>query len=370
MIRRDFLQKSAIALGAPLLLPACSAHVSKQGYDDAVRSTWRPFDGSVMNESSALAHELVRHATLAPSSHNTQCWKFVLGAKEISILPDLRRRCPAVDPDDHHLFVSLGCAAENLVQAAHACGYRGAARFESGPVERIRIEMTASKAVATPLFKAIPLRQCTRAEYDGKPLAGEELKLLEHAGSGQGVRVLLLTERAMMEKLLEYVMQANSRQMLDRAFVDELLQWIRFGEQEAVEAGDGLFAGATGNPTAPRWLGRLLFGMFYTPKSESDRYARHVRSSAGIAVFVSDADDKAHWIEAGRCYQRFALQATALGIRNAFLNQPVEVADFRPQLADLLGLGRGRGRVDLVVRFGRGPEMPRSLRRPLASVIV
>jgi hypothetical protein len=27
------------------------------------------------------------------------------------ILPDLSRRCPAVDPDDHHLFVSLGCAA-------------------------------------------------------------------------------------------------------------------------------------------------------------------------------------------------------------------------------------------------------------------
>lgn len=56
-----------------------------------------------------------------------------------------------------------------------------------------------------------------------------------------------------------------------------------------------------------------------------------------------------------------------LGIRNAFLNQPVEVASVRPRLAQELGLG-GR-RPDLVVRFGRGPEMPRSLRRPVAAVL-
>ena len=56
-----------------------------------------------------------------------------------------------------------------------------------------------------------------------------------------------------------------------------------------------------------------------------------------------------------------------LGIRNAFLNQPVEVASVRPRLAQALGLG-GR-RPDLVVRFGRGPEMPRSLRRPVAAVL-
>jgi hypothetical protein len=49
-----------------------------------------------------------------------------------------------------------------------------------------------------------------------------------------------------------------------------------------------------------------------------------VRCSVGIAVFVGLAPDKAHWVEVGRCYERLALQATALGVRNAFLNQPVE----------------------------------------------
>ena len=79
--------------------------------------------------------ELVRCATLAASSHNTQCWKFHIDAttkeRAISILPDLARRCPAVDPDDHHLFVSPGCAPENLIQAARAYGLNGEARFDA-----------------------------------------------------------------------------------------------------------------------------------------------------------------------------------------------------------------------------------------------
>jgi len=85
-------------------------------------------------------------------------------------------------------------------------------------------------------------------------------------------------------------------------------------------------------------------------------------------VFVSDFSDKAHWVEAGRCYERFALQTTALGIRNAFLNQAVEVASIRPQFAAALGLGERRP--DLVVRFGRGATLPWSMRRPVQSVLV
>ena len=58
--------------------------------------------------------DLIRFATLAPNSHNTQPWRFHVGHGLIDIAADFSRRTPAVDPDDHHLFVSLGCAAENL----------------------------------------------------------------------------------------------------------------------------------------------------------------------------------------------------------------------------------------------------------------
>jgi len=87
-----------------------------------------------------------------------------------------------------------------------------------------------------------------------------------------------------------------------------------------------------------------------------------------VAVVHSESDDIPHWIEAGRCYERLALNATALDLRSAFINQPVEVPALRAQFAAFLGIGHRRP--DFIVRIGHGPEMPRSRRRPVQSVLV
>lgn len=373
--RQRFLRHATALAVAPLLLQACSPGTGEDSYEAAVRATWRPEAGAV-GEGLALRRELVRYATLAPSSHNTQCWKFRIEEKAILVLPDFSRRTPAVDPDDHHLFVSLGCAVENLAQAALAHGLQASALFnpaiaggEGGTVTSgIQVALEPTAAVASALYRAIPERQNTRAMFDGQPVSNADLQLLNLAGTGEGVRVILHTEKTAMEKILASVVEGNSAQMNDAAFVAELKEWIRFSGAEAVRTGDGLYSATSGNPSVPRWLASPLFGMFFTEKNENDKYAQQISSSAGIAVFVSDANDKVHWVEAGRCYERFALQATALGIRSAMLNQPVEVPALRPRFADAMGIAGGRP--DLVVRFGRGPAMPRSLRRPVQAVMV
>jgi hypothetical protein len=364
LIRRNLVLGAGAGAGlaAVFALKGCS---SRAGHAEAAQALRRPFaaDGT---DRSLLMGELVRFATLAPSSHNTQCWRFSVQPGGLRIEADLSRRCPVVDPDDHHLFVSLGCAAENLAQAALARGLMAqVALDDTGAAVAIGLEPT--KALDSPLFQAVTARQCTRADYDAQPLSAQELRLLERAGSGPGVRVLLLTARAAMEQVLEHVVVGNTAQLQDQAFMAELKSWIRFSDDEAMHSGDGLFAGCTGNPALPRWLGSRMMDLIVTPSSDNERYAKQVRSSAGVAVFVSDTSDKAHWLEVGRAYERFALQATILGIRNAMLNQPVEVGAVRPDFARALGLGEQRP--DLVVRFGRGPVLPWSMRRPLPAVM-
>lgn len=361
--RRQFAGLAPAWLGGSTLA-GCSAGRSE--YEALAAETWRLGDLEGL-QAAALRRELVRYATLAPSSHNTQCWKFKLEDRAITILPDLTRRCPAVDPDDHHLFVSLGCATENLVVAAAALGLRAEPSFDPA-IDAVRVALEPAPALTSPRFNAIVERQSTRGEYDGRPLAADELALLERAASGDRVEVLLLTERPRLEQVIDYVVQGNTAQMNDTAFVDELKAWIRFSGHDAVRLGDGLFAATSGHPVLPAWIGATMFDLFFTPEAENDKYAKHLRSSAGVAVFTGRASDKAHWVEVGRAYERFALQATTLGVRCAFVNQPVEVAALRPQFASFLGLGAQRP--DLVVRFGRGPKLPPSLRRPLQSVIV
>jgi len=136
------------------------------------------------------------------------------------------------------------------------------------------MNLEATRASVSPLFQAINQRQCTRGDYDGTLVSANELRLLERAGTGNGVRVMLLTERAATERVLEYVVAANTTQMSDPAFVAELKTWIRFGADEALRTRDGLFAGTTGNPTMPRWLGSRAMGLFFTPKSENERYGK------------------------------------------------------------------------------------------------
>jgi nitroreductase len=327
-------------------------------YDSAVRSTWMPL------QAEGGLSEVVRYATLAANSHNTQPWKFSIEDHQIGIAADQARRCPVVDPDDHHLYASLGCAAENLIHAAGAVGLRAAPMVEG---DGITIELDGATPRSSALFDAIPRRQSTRAAYDGKPVSSGVLRLLEEAGHGSGVSPILITGKAGMAQIRDYVLEGNGMQMRDRAFMDELKGWLRFSEKDAVGTRDGLFSRASGNPAMPAWMARLLLPLVFREGPENDKYRAQIDSSAGLAIFVSDQNDKRHWIEAGRVCQRFALQATVLGLKVAFVNQPVEIPALRHQFASFLSLNERRP--NFIMRFGVGPDLPRSLRRPVEQVL-
>jgi hypothetical protein len=371
--RRSFLQGMAVAPWLPtaVSLAGCAeASDALAPLDQAWADTWvatDPARDGLHPDALTLNRELVRCATLAPSSHNTQCWRFGITESAITIAPDLSRRCPAVDPYDHHLFVSLGCAAENLVQAALAHGYAARVHVAETAPDTVDIALEPTKPVTTALAAVIAQRQCTRTDYDGRPLDPDELTLLATASTGAGVRPMLITTKQAIEDMLALVVEGNSVQFGDAAFMAELKSWIRFSDAEALRTRDGLHSRTSGHGSVPQWLGSAMFPLVFREGAENDKLAQQVRSSAGIVVFVSQADDTAHRVEVGRCYQRFALQATALGIRNAMLNQAVEVPAVRGALTRHLGLTTEHP--DLVVRFGRAPLAPRSLRRPVGAVL-
>ncbi|RZN37990.1 MAG: nitroreductase, partial [Methanophagales archaeon ANME-1-THS] len=66
---------------------------------------------------------LLRYAILAPSSHNSQPWKFHIRDSEIDIFADKGRWLKVADADQRELHISVGCALENLLIAAEHFGY-------------------------------------------------------------------------------------------------------------------------------------------------------------------------------------------------------------------------------------------------------
>jgi hypothetical protein len=363
MNRRQWLigAGTTAAIGAGATGLVVSGMGSSAGYASAIAPLRAPL------ADPARLRDLIRFATLAPNGHNTQPWRFRAAARQIAILPDFTRRTPVVDPDDHHIFVSLGAAAENLALASAARGQPGMVRFDPAEGGGALFEFAPGTAVPSVLFDAIPHRQSTRSEYDGRAVSAADLTALAKAAAVPGVDLVLLTDRPRINRLRDLIVAGNSAQMADPAFVRELKAWLRFNPSQALRTGDGLYSVASGNPALPDWLGQPAFDWLSGARAQNDAYARQIRSSAGLAVFVGERAQPADWIKVGQACQRFGLQATALGLKCAYINQPVEVASLRPELAALVGLA-GR-RPDIVMRFGYAPALPWSARRPVAAVL-
>jgi hypothetical protein len=85
--RRRFVSAVPAVFGVAPTLSACSSASDPESYEAVAANTWRT--GSLHGvEGGVLRRELVRCATLAPSSHNTQCWKFAVEDKAITIRVD------------------------------------------------------------------------------------------------------------------------------------------------------------------------------------------------------------------------------------------------------------------------------------------
>lgn len=362
--RRDVLKMLAaggtIAVGGYVL----SEYAPWLDYAGKTEDTWMTPEQNT--NPSAQMRTLVHYATLAANGHNTQPWKFAIKDNTIEIHPDYSRRLPVVDPHDRELWISLGCALENLLIAASASGYIPEVTYPDR-ADFIHVQLTTDTPQGSPLFDAIPQRQNTRSAYDSRPIKNEDLDQLQSLQLEPGVALQFATNPTAMETILEYVNLGNLAQYANNAFVDELIAWLRFNKKEALAKMDGLYSVCSGNPEVPRWLGRL-FVAGTKPQQQADADAAKFRTSPVAVVVTSETEDKSAWVRTGQVYERLALQTTALGIKSAFLNQPIEVAELRGQFQSAIGLGSSLPQ--LLVRLGYAEAMPRSLRRPVEEVLI
>jgi hypothetical protein len=362
--RRDFLKllaaTGAITAGGYVL----SETAPWLNYDEQADYIHKPLEKN--STMPAQMQEFVRYATLAANGHNTQPWKFAVQENMIEIHPDYTRRLMAVDPNDRELWISLGCALENLLVAARAAGYAPEVTYPDS-MDFIHIHLTEDTPQSSPLFGAIPLRQNTRSEYDRRPINSNDLNQVQALPLEPGITLHFFTSPNDLETVLEYVNQGDLSQYADKAFLDELIHWLRFNKQEALASLDGLYTRCSGNPEGPRWLGQILVAST-KPQQQADTDAKKLRTSSGAVVIASGSEDKTAWVRTGQVYERMALMMTSLNIKLAFLNQPIEMANVRGQFQSAMGLGNTLSQ--LLVRFGHADPMPRSLRRPVEQVLV
>ena len=128
---------------------------------------------------------LLNYAILAPSSHNSQPWKFNVTNDEILVFADKSRWLQVADADQRELYISLGCALENLIIAADHFGYNSSVSYF--PERRTSwLKLHCSQLPIPPdsrLFSAILSRQTNRNPYEPRAISEADLETIKSLSS-------------------------------------------------------------------------------------------------------------------------------------------------------------------------------------------
>lgn len=304
--------------------------------------------------------ELVARAVLAPSSHNTQPWRFIVRGEALELHADRTRALPVNDPEDRELTMSCAAALLNLRAGAAAAGLAATVELDADPASdrlaTVQCEPGEPDGELARLAGAIPLRHTSREPFAARQLEVGLLDRLAGAAAAEGASLRWIEGRQAREQAADLMAEGDRIQFADKRWRRELAAWMHPGR-----ADDGLpverFGGAV----------RFVVSRFNVGGSTAGKDEVFALHAPALGVLSTPGDERGDWMAAGQALERVLLTAAAVGVQAGYLNQPCQVAALRPRLRELAG---SEGEPQLVLRFGHPlGEPPPHRRRPVAEVL-
>jgi hypothetical protein len=289
-------------------------------------------------ETAALAlsvqdtRAVLTTASLAPSVHNTQPWRFRLLPDRIELHADPSRALPATDPAARELRLSCGAALFNLRLALQALGIRPLVTLlpgneAPGALATIRRGgQTALTDESRALLDAVPVRRTNRRPFLDSPTTTADQQSMVRAAGLERAWLHVVSDRSERVRLHELILRAHRLQLADIGVQAELAAW----------------------PDAPAAAGLAESG--------------HL-----LVVLCSYYEGQLAELQAGQAMQRVLLAATSLGLSTSFLSQPVEVSGTRAELRRAMG---GSLVPQAILRIGFGSPASPTSRRPVGELLM
>ena len=300
--------------------------------------------------------DAVAAAIAAPSTHNTQPWRFRIAGAGLALFGDPRRRLPVIDPDGRQLVQSCGCAFYNARVAVRAAGYVDEISVTtsldlSQPLAELRLgPPRAATSEDHALMQGVALRRTNRRPFLDRPVGDAHLQPMLAAAASEGALAIRLTppHKHALGALID---EADHQQYAAPAFRDEIAAWL---VPSVSRRRDGI-------PFVEKEYGSALpFGVMRTLRSPhlaeqfGERERQLVDGAPVVLALGTAGDTPADWFASGQALEAVLIRAASLGLSAAFLNQVLEVGELRERTAALLGL---QGYPQMLIRLGF-PEAP------------
>jgi hypothetical protein len=384
MQRRRFLRIAGggVVLAAAAASTGCSVAMPPEAV--------APWQGP--GDEPDLRRWILSYAILAPHSHNLQSWVVDLGVPgQILLRCDLQRLLPETDPYSRQIMMSHGTFIELLDMAARERGQRAEItlfpegafapeRLDQRPVALIRLVPDAGVA-KDPLFAQILKRHTNRAAYDpARPVGADAWQAMADAMKPHPLRFGFAgaDQPDMLAQQRAIAAEAWRIEMVTPRTILESYKVLRVGPKEVAQHRDGL---TLLDPTVV-WLARL--GLFdrsqapgpddYATTSQIKDFSAKLASTPGFLWMVSEGNDRATQVNAGRAFARVQLAATAQGVVMQPLQQALqeypEQAAPHAQIRSLLGAQAPGQTLQMWARVGHAPPAAPAPRRGIDAHIV
>lgn len=311
---------------------------------------------------------IIGYAVLAPSTLNTQPWKFKVADEKISVFADKSRRLPVIDPQDRELIISCGAAIANIEAALTNFGMTYRLNFFPNPKDEnhlMDIVILGKKIVRDidkKLFKSILLRRTNRFPFEEKELDGLVLQRLTNIVSEEKVKLHLIKHyRTLLTKIIN---RGDKIQSGNQEFCNELSQWVH---PERVENPDGIPGYAFGAGDMLSDSGPFYIGNLNTGNLQAARDRNLIKGSPALLMIETKTNTVKDWLRTGIAMEKMLLLATSEKLSASYLNQPLEVSDLYQEIITRMNL---KGFPQIILRVGYGKEVKPTPRRSVEEVLI
>jgi nitroreductase len=309
---------------------------------------------------------LIATAARAPSVHNTQPWRFRVGADRIDLYADQRRKLRA-DPVGREMLISCGAALFGLRLAIRSIGYLPVVsllpdRAQLRLLARVRVGAAAPMTtMEREMLAALPHRHTHRGPFTEGPLPAGLMPGLQHDALAEGATLAVIGHGLPYQQLADVVAAASARQGLDPAMQADMRRWSRAPGSHAF---DGIPAHAFAAHTSRR-RGRLPQRDFDLGR-DVGMLAPAGAAPAETAILLTSADGRADWLRAGQALHRVLAHAASRWVFASLYTQPLEAASIRELIRDRLALP---GAPQIILQLGPADTTRATARRPPSDLI-
>lgn len=302
--------------------------------------------------------ELLERSLRAPSLHNSQPWRLRPAGAAVEVRVDEALRLPYADPAGRQLHVSLGVFLSTAAWVARGLGVALSIDTLPGVPAAARLHLGSTTPADAAALAAVASRRTCRLPYARQPLPAECQAALE-ALSTPGVSLVIVDDPEQLGLLGRLVASGTKRTFASPDFRREL------AERLAGEEGSGLQPKAEGVNRLGRWVQAKALELLDLGALQARENEQHLLASAAVLLFVTDADDAAAHVAAGRAFGDAWLTAERFGLAGQPMTAAIESPDERQTLSEALG----GGFLQAFLRIGRLEQAApqQTERRPLAS---